>query len=89
MRSETSRCKPLLRRRLVQARVRQAALLILLLAVLKIFLWDMSDLDGLYRAASFLGLGACLVGLGWFYQHYVMPRQQAVESDEVPGGSQQ
>ena len=36
---------------LVQARVRQAALLILLLAVLKIFLWDMSDLDGLYRAA--------------------------------------
>lgn len=46
---------------LVQARVRQAALLILLLAVLKIFLWDMSDLDGLYRAASFLGLGACLV----------------------------
>ena len=65
---------------LVQARVRQAALLILLLAVLKIFLWDMSDLDGLYRAASFLGLGACLVGLGWFYQHYVMPRQQIAQS---------
>ena len=61
---------------LVQARVRQAALLILLVAVLKIFLWDMSDLDGLYRAASFLGLGLCLVGLGWFYQHYVMPRQE-------------
>jgi uncharacterized membrane protein len=56
--------------------VRQAALLILLVAVLKIFLWDMSDLDGLYRAASFLGLGLCLVGLGWFYQHYVMPRQE-------------
>ena len=61
---------------LVQARVRQAALLILLVAVLKIFLWDMSDLEGLYRAASFLGLGLCLVGLGWFYQHYVMPRQE-------------
>ena len=79
---------------LVQARVRQAALLILLLAVLKIFLWDMSDLDGLYRAASFLGLGACLVGLGWFYQHYVMPRQQIALSPDVqdhqePGSRQQ
>lgn len=58
---------------LAVARVRQAALLILLVAVLKIFLWDMADLEGLYRAASFLGLGLCLVGLGWFYQHFVLP----------------
>jgi uncharacterized membrane protein len=55
------------------ARVRQAALLVLLITVLKIFLWDMADLEGLYRAASFLGLGGCLVGLGWFYQHHVLP----------------
>ena len=62
-----------------QMRWRQASLLILLLAVLKIFLWDMADLTGLYRALSFLGLGLCLVGVGWFYQHKVLPaaRRQA------------
>lgn len=63
-----------------QMRWRQASLLILLLAVLKIFLWDMADLTGLYRALSFLGLGLCLVGVGWFYQHKVLPaaRQQVL-----------
>ena len=43
------------------------------LAVLKIFLWDMAELEGLYRVASFLGLGLCMVGLGWFYQRQVLP----------------
>ncbi|MGL4204847.1 MAG: DUF2339 domain-containing protein [Aeromonadaceae bacterium] len=64
-----------------QSRVRQAALLILALAVLKIFLWDMSDLQGLYRAASFLGLGLSLVGLGWFYQHHLLPLASGGSSD--------
>lgn len=67
------------------ARVRQAALLILLVAVLKIFLWDMADLEGLYRAASFLGLGLCLVGLGWFYQHFVLPLATPRDEGEVSG----
>ena len=66
-----------------QARVRQAALLVLALAVLKIFLWDMSDLEGLYRAVSFLGLGLCLVGLGWFYQHHVLPMVARAEGSAV------
>ncbi len=60
---------------LAHARLRQAALAILALAVLKIFLWDMSGLDGLYRALSFIGLGGALVGLGWFYQHRILPLQ--------------
>lgn len=60
--------------------LRRAALLMLLLTVCKIFLWDMNDLQGLYRAASFLGLGLSLVGLGWFYQHKVLGRE------EDPGG---
>ncbi|MGL1931624.1 MAG: DUF2339 domain-containing protein [Desulfotalea sp.] len=41
----------------------------LLLAVIgKIFLIDMSDLDGLLRVASFMGLGLSLLGLAYLYQ---------------------
>ena len=69
---------------LAHARLRQAALAILALAVLKIFLWDMSDLGGLYRALSFIGLGGALVGLGWFYQHRILPLQAGREPDSAP-----
>lgn len=36
--------------------------------VLKVFLVDMSDLEGLMRALSFVGLGATLIGIGLLYQ---------------------
>ncbi|GAA4360088.1 DUF2339 domain-containing protein [Kangiella marina] len=41
-----------------------------LLAVVigKIFLIDMSGLDGLWRVASFMGLGLALLGLAWLYR---------------------
>jgi uncharacterized membrane protein len=45
--------------------------------VLKVFLIDMSDLTGIYRALSFLGLGAVLIGIGWFYQRLLFPRRAA------------
>ena len=36
----------------------------------------MSNLEGLYRIASFVGLGLCLVGIGWLYQRFVhRPRE--------------
>jgi uncharacterized membrane protein len=35
----------------------------------KIFVFDLAALSGLYRAASFIALGACLVGLGYLHQH--------------------
>ena len=38
------------------------------LATVKIFLSDMSGLDGLWRAASFLGLGIALLGMTWLYR---------------------
>jgi len=38
------------------------------LATLKIFISDMSGLDGLWRAASFLGLGLALLGMTWLYR---------------------
>lgn len=51
--------------------VRHAALAVLAATCVKVFLFDMSGLTGLYRAASFLGLGLCLVGIGFLYQRFV------------------
>ena len=28
-----------------------------------------------YRIGSFIGLGLCLVGIGWLYQRFVQPRK--------------
>jgi uncharacterized membrane protein len=36
----------------------------------------MADLTGLYRVASFLGLGLSLVGIGLVYQRFVFPAAQ-------------
>ena len=55
--------------------IRYAGLGVMVLVVLKVFLWDMSSLEGLYRIASFIGLGLCLVGIGWLYQRFVQPRK--------------
>jgi uncharacterized membrane protein len=57
--------------RLARQPVRLAGLAVLALVVVKVFLGDMSNLEGLFRIASFVGLGLCLVGIGWLYQHFV------------------
>jgi uncharacterized membrane protein len=48
--------------------LRQAGFALLALTLGKAFLVDMADLTGLWRAASFLGLGLCLIGVGYAYQ---------------------
>ncbi len=48
--------------------IQRAGLIILACVALKVFLWDVSSLDGFWRAISFLGLGASLVTLGWLFQ---------------------
>jgi uncharacterized membrane protein len=48
--------------------LRHAAAGIVVLVVFKVFLGDASGLTGLYRFASFLGLGLTLVALGYLYQ---------------------
>ncbi len=53
--------------------LRYASLAVLLLTVLKVFLSDMADLRGLYRVGSFIGLGLCLIGVGYLYQRFVFP----------------
>ena len=57
--------------RLARQTIRMAGLGVMALVVLKVFAWDMSSLAGLYRIASFVGLGFCLVGIGWLYQRFV------------------
>jgi uncharacterized membrane protein len=59
-----------------QAALRHAALAVLLITVLKVFISDMAGLEGLYRVASFLGLGLSLVAIGWIYQRFVYPAAQ-------------
>jgi len=63
--------------RLRRQSVRYAGLGVMVLVVLKVFLWDLSSLEGLYRIASFIGLGFCLVGIGWLYQRFAQTRQAA------------
>lgn len=53
--------------------LRIASAAVMVLTVLKVFLIDMSDLTGIYQALSFLGLGAVLIGIGWFYQRLLFP----------------
>ena len=59
--------------------LRAASAAVVVLTVLKVFLIDMSDLTGIYRAMSFLGLGAVLIGIGWFYQRLLFPRSAPAE----------
>lgn len=57
--------------------IRLGGLIVMGLTVLKVFFVDLSDLGGLWRIASLLGLGLCLVGMGWLYTRYVK------QADEV------
>jgi uncharacterized membrane protein len=56
-----------------QLRLASAAFIVV--AVVKIFLWDLAGLEGLLRALSFIGLGFVLLGIGLVYQKWVFPRR--------------
>lgn len=53
------------------AAIRLAGLAIGAVVAVKAFVFDMGALTGLYRAASFLGLGASLVALAYLYQRLI------------------
>jgi uncharacterized membrane protein len=53
---------------------RIASAIVILLTVAKVFLVDMSDLTGVWRALSFIGLGLVLVGIGLLYQRLLFAR---------------
>ncbi len=60
--------------------LRVASLAMMLLTIGKAFLIDASELDGLWRVASFLGLGLSLLGLSWFYGRFVFTVR---ENDQI------
>jgi len=55
------------------AALRWASLGLLALTALKLFIFDMSNLTGLYRVASFLGLGLSSFGIVYLYQRFIYP----------------
>ena len=57
--------------------LRLASVVYLMLAVAKVFLVDLSNLEGIMRALSFIGLGGTLIGIGLVYQRLLMRRPQA------------
>jgi uncharacterized membrane protein len=46
---------------------------VIMFTVLKVFLFDMADLTGIWRALSFIGLGLVLIGIGYLYQRLLFP----------------
>lgn len=66
--------------------LRYAGLGVMVVVVLKVFLVDMSNLEGLYRIASFVGLGLCLVGIGWLYQRFGPAPASQQETQATPAG---
>lgn len=60
---------------------RLASAAVVAITIAKVFLVDMAGLTGIFRALSFIGLGAVLVGIGWLYQRMLFPaRGKAITS---------
>lgn len=62
----------------------RGGMLLLLLVVAKLFLVDMSDLEGLLRVASFLGMGLGLLGIAYLHR-----RLQGLQRPEQTSPDQQ
>lgn len=50
--------------------LRIAAIVLFGVAILKIFIYDLSFLDTVYRIVSFIGLGVILLSVSYLYQRY-------------------
>jgi uncharacterized membrane protein len=62
--------------------LRLASAGLVLVSVLKVFLVDMANLEGILRALSFIGLGAVLIGIGLFYQRILAQKNHAPEAPD-------
>jgi uncharacterized membrane protein len=56
--------------------MRSGSLIFMVLTIGKVFLYDASELTGLYRVFSFLGLGLSLIALSWFYARFVFKQMK-------------
>jgi uncharacterized membrane protein len=59
--------------------LRQISLGFLLITLLKVFLHDLGDLEGLFRVASLLGLGLSLLLVSVLYQRFVFPARSGAD----------
>ncbi len=66
---------------------RLASAAVMMIAVAKVFLFDMAGLTGVWRALSFIGLGLVLVGIGWLYQRLLFPARKAAPPAASPATS--
>jgi uncharacterized membrane protein len=57
--------------------LRIASLAFIVMSIGKVFLYDASELTGLFRVFSFLGLGISLLGVSWFYTRFVFNKKEA------------
>ena len=55
---------------------------VIMFTVLKVFLFDMAGLTGIWRALSFIGLGLVLMGIGYLYQRLLFPAQRPSQPTE-------
>lgn len=67
-----------------EARYASAALVTL--ATLKVFTYDLADVEGIWRALSFICLGAVLIGIGFVYQRIIFAKPPG-RSDGPTAGS--
>ncbi len=61
----------------------RAGVALLVLVIAKLFLVDLSDLQGLLRVASFLGLGLSLLGVSYLHQKLNTGGQQQADEREL------
>lgn len=67
--------------------LRLGGLVVIGFTTLKMFLFDMSGLTGLYRVMSFFGLGISLLGIGYLARRFVVPPKPEYTSSEESGTS--
>ncbi len=67
--------------------LRYASAAVVIVTVLKVFLIDLSNLEGLLRALSFIGLGLALIGIGLFYQRLLLRSARAEVTAPDPSPS--
>jgi len=60
------------------------ALLLLGLTIFKVFLFDLSSLEKLYRIISFIVLGAILLAVSFLYQRYRQRMAELIGDAERP-----
>jgi uncharacterized membrane protein len=68
--------------------VRLASAAVVALTIAKVFIVDMSGLEGVFRALSFIVLGLVLVGIGWLYQRLLFPARPPAADVAAPSAAE-